>query len=159
MGFLQVVGVLGSYSSGVLHPPRAGAAIWVTENPRDSSLGQPDSDRLSEHVGRSFTVWRSLLLLLWAAGCPEESWQSFAAVLQDCGSPRGLEHLTGPLKTQEALPQGSPTQKDCLRIRQVFSRPGQSCCSFSELEGVLPGAGSPMQMFCNSLAAPESWGS
>ena len=46
--------VLGSCSSGVHHPSRAGAAIWVTENPRASSPGQPDSEGLSENVGRSF---------------------------------------------------------------------------------------------------------
>ena len=46
--------VLDSYSSGVQHPLRAGAAIWVTENPRGSSPGQPYSEGLSENVGRSF---------------------------------------------------------------------------------------------------------
>ena len=42
------------------------------------------------------------------------------------------------MKPQEVLPQCSPTHKDCLRIRQIFSRAGQACCSFSGLQGVLP---------------------
>ena len=46
--------VLGSCSSGVQHPLGAGAAIWVTENLRGSSLGQPNSEGRPENVGRSF---------------------------------------------------------------------------------------------------------
>ena len=41
-------------------------------------------------------------------------------VLGSCSSgvqhPLGLEQLSGSLRTQEALPQGSPTHKDCLRM-------------------------------------------
>ena len=46
--------MLGSCSSGVQHPLGAGAAIWVTENLRGSSLGQPNSEGRPENVGRSF---------------------------------------------------------------------------------------------------------
>ena len=46
--------VLASCSSGVQHPLRAVDAIWVTENPRGSSLGQPNSQGRSQNVGRSF---------------------------------------------------------------------------------------------------------
>ena len=46
--------MLGSCSSGVQHPLGAGEAIWVTENPRCSPPGQPNSEGLSENVGRSF---------------------------------------------------------------------------------------------------------
>ena len=147
-GSCRGLAVLGSCSSGMQHPPRAGAAIWVTENPRGSSLWQPTSEGLSENVGRSFHSLAKLVVVFWAAGCPAESWQSFAAIPQECSSPRGLEQLAGPLKTQEALLQGSPTQKGCPRIRQIFSRPSQACCSFSGLQGVLPRAGSPMQLIC-----------
>ena len=41
--------VLGSCFAGVQRPPRFGAAIWVTENPRGSSPGQSDSEGLSEN--------------------------------------------------------------------------------------------------------------
>ena len=46
--------VLCSCSSGVHHPHGAEAAIWVTENLRGSSLGQPNSEGRPENVGRSF---------------------------------------------------------------------------------------------------------
>ncbi len=46
--------VLGSCSSGVQHPLRAGVVIWVTENLRGSSLGQPNSEGRPENVGGSF---------------------------------------------------------------------------------------------------------
>ena len=39
---------------GVHHPLGAGAAIWVTENLRGSSLGQPNSEGQPENVGGSF---------------------------------------------------------------------------------------------------------
>ena len=50
----RVLVVLGSCSSGVQHPLRAGAAIWVTKNPRGSSPGQPNSEGWPESVGGSF---------------------------------------------------------------------------------------------------------
>ena len=53
-GSCRGLAVLGSCSSGVQHPLGAGAAIWVTENPRGSSLRQPNSEGWSENVGRSF---------------------------------------------------------------------------------------------------------
>ena len=53
-GSCRGLAVLGSCSSGVQHPLRAGAAIWVTENLRGSSLGQPNSEGWPENVGQSF---------------------------------------------------------------------------------------------------------
>ena len=53
-GSCRGLAVLGSYSSGVQHPLGAGAAIWVTENLRGSSLGQPNSEGRPENVGGSF---------------------------------------------------------------------------------------------------------
>ena len=38
---------------------------------------------------------------------------------------------------------------------EIFSRPGQACCTFSGLHGVQPGAGSPMKLIRESLAPPE----
>ena len=45
--------VLGSCFSGVQHPLGAGAAIWVTENLRGSSLHQPNSKGRPENVSGS----------------------------------------------------------------------------------------------------------
>ena len=53
-GSCRGLAVLGSCSSGVHHPLGAGAAIWVTENLRGSSLGQPNSEGQPENVGGSF---------------------------------------------------------------------------------------------------------
>ena len=54
MGFLQGVGGVGQLFLRSAAPPGAGAAIWVTENLRGSSLGQPNSEGQPENVGRSF---------------------------------------------------------------------------------------------------------
>ena len=54
MGFLQGVGGVGQLLLRRAAPLGAGAAIWVTENLRGSSLGQPNSEGWSENVGRSF---------------------------------------------------------------------------------------------------------
>ena len=43
-GSCRGLAVLGSCFLGVHHPLGAGAAIWVTENLRGSSLGQPNSE-------------------------------------------------------------------------------------------------------------------
>ena len=53
-GSCRGLAVMGSCSSGVQHPLGAGAAIWVTENLRGSSLGQPNSEGQPENVGGSF---------------------------------------------------------------------------------------------------------
>ena len=53
-GSCRGLAVLGSCSSGVHHPVGAGAAIWVTEHIRGSSLGQPNSEGQPENVGGSF---------------------------------------------------------------------------------------------------------
>ena len=53
-GSCRGLAVLGSCSSGVQHPLRAGEAVWVTENLRGSSLGQPTSEGWPENVGGSF---------------------------------------------------------------------------------------------------------
>ena len=62
-GSCRVLAVLGSCYTGVQRPPsRVGAAIWVTENPRGSSSGQPDSGGLSENEGGSFHSPAKLVL-------------------------------------------------------------------------------------------------
>ena len=53
-GSCRGLAVLGSCSAGVQHSLGAGAAIWVTENLRGSSLGQPNSEGWPETVGRYF---------------------------------------------------------------------------------------------------------
>ena len=67
-GSCRGLAVLGSCSSGVQHPLGAGAAIWVTENPRVSSPGQPVSEGLSENVGRSFHGPAKLVLAFLGCG-------------------------------------------------------------------------------------------
>ena len=57
-----------------------------------------------------------LALVFLGCGALSGGWQCWAAVLQECNTPQGLEQLSGSLRTQEALPQGSRTQKDCLRM-------------------------------------------
>ena len=62
---------LGSCSSGVQHPLGAGAAIWVTENLRGSSLGQPNSEGWPENVGGSFhSLDKLVAAFLGRRGCP-----------------------------------------------------------------------------------------
>ena len=53
-GSCRGLAVLGSCSLGVHHPLGAEAALWVTENLRGSSLGQPNSEGRPENVGVSF---------------------------------------------------------------------------------------------------------
>ena len=73
-GSCRWLAVLGSFSSGVQHPLGAGAAIWVTENLRGSSLGQPNSEEQTENVGRSFHNLAELMQLFWAAGALPGGW-------------------------------------------------------------------------------------
>ena len=143
MGFLQGVGSVGQLLFRGAAPPVAGAAIWVTENLRGSSLGQPNSEGQPENVGGSFHSLAELI----------------AAFLGCRGSSRGLVVLSSysmavghPLRSwvdsrAAENPRGSsPGQPDSERPSEIFSRLGQACCSFSGLQGVLPGAGSPMQL-------------
>ena len=108
--------VLGSCSSGVQHALRAVAAIWVTENLRGSSLGQPNSEGRPENVGGSF---HSLAKLV-------------AAFLGCRGSSRGLVVLSSysvgvghPLRALEASraaenPRGSsPGQPNSERLSKI----------------------------------------
>ena len=68
VGFLSCRGscrgleVLGSCSAGVQHPLKAVAARWATSNPRGSSPRQPNSEGLSNNVGRSFHGPAKLIL-------------------------------------------------------------------------------------------------
>ena len=154
MGFLQGVGGVGQLSSGVHHPLGAGAAIWVTENLRGSSLGQPNSEGRPESVGGSF---HSLAELVAAFLSCRESCRELE-VLCSCSArvQRPLWAFTASCAT--ANPRGSsPGQPDSERPSEIFSRPGQACCSFSGLQGVLPGAGSPVQLIHESAAPPEGW--
>ena len=118
-GSCRGLAVLGSCSSGVQHPLGAGAAIWVTENLRGSSLGQPNSEGQPENVGGSFHSLAELV----------------AAFLGCRGSSRGLvvlsSYFTGvghPLGAWEGSravgnPRGSsPGQPDSERPSEIFSR-------------------------------------
>ena len=142
-GSCRGLAVLGSCSSGVPHPLGAGAAIWVSENLRGSSLGQPNSEGRPENVGGSF---HSLAKLFAAPLCSRGSSRGLV-VLSSYSV--GVGHPLGALAGSRAVgnPRGSsPGQPDSEKPSEIFSQLGQACCSFSGLQGVLPGAGSPMQL-------------
>ena len=63
-----------------------------------------------------------------AGGC----W-CWAAVPQECSTPRGLEWLAGPLRSQGALPQGSLDWQDHPTMEADFAWPDQACTTFSGL--------------------------
>ena len=86
-GSCRGLGVQGSCSTGVQHPPRAAPAIWVTENPRGSSPGQPDSEGLSENVGRSLHGPAKLVLAF--LGC--RGLAVLGSCLRECSTPQGME--------------------------------------------------------------------
>ena len=135
--------VLGSCSSGVQHTLGAGAAIWVTENLRGSSLGQPNSEGRPENVDGSFHSLAELVAAF--LGCRGSS--RGLVVLSSYST--GVGHPLGAWAGGRATgnPRGSsPGQADSEKPSEIFSRLGQACCSFSRLQGVLPGAGSPMQL-------------
>ena len=107
--------VLGTCFSGLPHTPRSGAAIWVTENARGSSLGQPNSEGLSENVGRSF--YGPARLVVAFLGC-RGSYRELA-VLCSCSA-----RVLLPLRAEEASwaaenPIGSsPGQSDSERLSE-----------------------------------------
>ena len=147
--------VLGGCFSGVQCPPMAVAAIWVTENLRGSSLGQPNSEGRPENVGRSF---HSLAKLVAAfLGCRGSSRGLVVLSSYSVGVGHPLRALVASRATEN--PRGSsPGQPDSERPSEIFSQVGQACCSFSGLQGVLPGGGSLMQLICYSLAPPGDLG-
>ena len=55
-------------------------------------------------------------VFFWGSVVLAGGWRCWAAFSQECSTPSGLEWLAGLQRTQEALPQGSPTWKDCLRM-------------------------------------------
>ncbi len=142
-GSCRGLAVLGSCSSGVQHPLGAGAAIWVTENLRGSLLGQPISEGRPENVGGSFHNLAELVAAF--LGCRGSCLE--LAVL--CSWSTRSQHPLGSWAGSMALGDSrvsSPGQPDSERPSEIFSRFRQACCSFSGLQGVLPGAGSPMQL-------------
>ena len=124
-------------------PLGAGAAIWVTENLRGSSLGQPNSEGQPENVGGSF---HSLAELVSAFLVCRGSSRGLVVL---SSSFTGVGHPLGALAGSRAVgdPRGSsPGQPNSEKPSEIFSQLGQACCSFFGLQGVLPGAGSPMQL-------------
>ena len=142
-GSYKWLAVLGSFSSEVQLSLRAGAAIWVTENLRGSSLRQPNSGGQPENVGRSF---HSLAKLVAAfLGCRGSSRGLVVLSSYSVGVGYPLGAWAGSRATGNTR-GSSPGQPESERPSEIFSRLGQACCSFSGLQGVLPGAGSPMQL-------------
>ena len=142
-GSCRGLAVLGSCSSGVQRPLGAGAAIWVTENLRSSSLGQPNSEGWPENVGGSFHSLAKLVAAFLGCICSSRGLVVLSSYSAGVGHP-----LRAWVASRAAEnPRGSsPGQPDSERLSEIFSRLGQACCSFSGLQGVLPGAGSPMQL-------------
>ena len=119
-GSCRGLAVLGSCSSGVQHPLGAGAAIWVTENLRGSSLGQPNSEGQPENVGGSFHSLAELVAAF--LGCRGSS--RGPVVLSSYST--GVGHPLGAWACSRATgnPRGSSpehlTRRDCPGIRQIF---------------------------------------
>ena len=142
-GSCRGLAVLGSCSSGVQHPLGTGAVIWVTENLRGSSLGQPNSEGQPENVGRSFHSLAELVAAF--LGCRGSSRGLVVLSSYSVGVGHPLRALVASRATEN--PRGSSTgQPDSERLSEIFPWLSQACCSFSGLQGVLPGAGSPMQL-------------
>ena len=91
-GSCREFAVLGSCSSGVHHPLGARAAIWVTENLRGSSLGQPNSEGWPENIGRSV---HSLAKLVVAFLCCSRSCRVGSPLQLFCKSVAPPESLGG----------------------------------------------------------------
>ena len=106
---------MGSCSSGVQHVLGAGEAIWLTDNLRGSSLGQPNSEGQPENVGGSFHNLAELVAAFLGCRGSSRGLVVLSSYSAGVGHPLGLGRVAGPLETQEAPPQGSPTQKDRLR--------------------------------------------
>ena len=142
-GSCRGLAVLGSCSSGVHHPLGAGAAIWVTENLRGSSLGQPNSEGQPENVGGSFHSLAELVAAFLGCRGSSRGLVVLSSYFMGVGHPLGA--WAGSRATGN--PRGSsPGQPNSEKPSEIFSQLGQACCSFSGLQGVLPGAGSPMQL-------------
>ena len=142
--------MLGSCSAGVQHPPRAGAAIWVTKNPRGSSPGQPNSEGLSENVGRSFHDLAMLVLafLGYGGSCRR------LAVLGRCSI--GVQHppSAGEASWATANPRGSSPGQPNLEglsknVGRSFHGPAKLVLAFLGYRP-FPGAGG---VWCCSMEA------
>ena len=149
------VGLLQGAGGAGQHPLRAGAAIWVTENLRGSSLGKPNSEGRPANVGGTFHSLAELVAAF--LGCRGSS--RGLVVLRSCSV--GVVHPLGAWVASRAAenPRGSsPGQPNSERPSEIFSQLSQTCCSFSGLQGVLPGAGRPMQLIRESSAPPGGSG-
>ena len=116
--------MLGSCSTGVQHPPRAGAAIWVTANPRGSSPGQPDSEGLSENVGRSFHGLAKLVLAFLGCRPFPGGWRCLVLLRRGVAPPKGKQARAGTAPAVVGFQQllrpasqmaGSPRSGVCIR--------------------------------------------
>jgi len=159
---LQEVGSVGQLFLRSSAPPGGWSSYLGHCKPRRLFPRATHSEGRPENVGRSFHSLAKLVVAF--PGCRGSCRE--LAVLCSCSARVWLPPRAGaaswassPGQPDSERPWGSPTQKDHLRIRQIFSRPSQACCSFSGLQGVLPGAGSPMQLICKSSVPPEDFGS
>ena len=110
---------------------------------RGSSLGQPNSEGQPENVGGSFHSLDELVAAF--LGCRGSS----RALVVLSSYVTGVGHPLGAWAGSRAVGDprdSSPGQPNSERLSEIFSRLSQACCSFSGLQGVLPGAGSLMQL-------------
>ena len=129
--------VLGTCSTGVIHPLMVGADSWVSKNSRGSSPEQPDLGGPPQNRGRSCTARPNLFSLFWAAvgSC------SRLAVLGRCST--GVQHPSRvgaagwATKNPKDSSPGQLNWQDHLRMEADFAWPGQACSSFSGLQGAL----------------------
>ena len=91
--------VLGICYSGVQHPPWAGEAIWFTENPNGSSPGHPDSEGLSENVGRSLHSPAKLVVAFLGCRGSSRGLVVLSSYFTGVGPPWELGRVAGPLET------------------------------------------------------------
>ena len=124
MAFLQGVGGVGQLLFRGASPPGGWSSYLVTENLRGSSLGQPNSEGQPENVGGSFHRLAELVAAFLGCRGSSRGLVVLSSYSVGVGHPLGALAVAGPLETQEAPPRGSPTQKNRLRIRPIYSRPG-----------------------------------
>ena len=87
--------VLDSCPTGVQHPLSVGATSWAAENPRGSSLGQPELAGLPHNGSRFCTDGQSLLYGFWAVGALAGGWQCWVLLRRGIAPPEGKQARAG----------------------------------------------------------------
>ena len=131
-GSCRGLAVLGSCSSGVKHSLGAGAAIWVTENLRGSSLGQPNSEGQPENVGGSFHNLAELVAAFLGCRGSSRGLVVLSSYFTGVGHPLGAwagSRAVGDLRGSSPGQPNSEKPSDSARLVAAFL-----CCRGSCLE-------------------------